>query len=390
MMYFINFGLPEKKSGIEHAEIKRLKLFQEHQYPCKIITRDWNRDLHETANNSGVDDDHLLGMFDFFQNRQNEEYKKLITEDIDFGLKRLNYFDEKKNNRYLVTRQEDDQLVARVNYDAKRAKQVVSTELFDGYGNLYRVDVYDSRGFKTMMQWYTPDNNIGNEEWISKDGHIVLRTYNKKTVTGNSLKKTGWWVKDTNEKVYTFDTIDELFEHFLNLVNAKGKNIFILDRSLLADAALTRLKRKAFTVMHLHNAQTGDSQKPMTSVMNNNYEYSLVNVDKYSAVISATQKQTDDVIKRFQPKCKMYTIPVGIVSDNILNSDRVPMINRKSGKIIAVARIAFEKRLDDLVRAVKLVHDKMPKVSLDLYGYDDSTNNFAERKKSSKLLKKSV
>lgn len=387
MMYFINFGLPEKKSGIEHAELKRLKLFQEHQYPCKIITRDWYRDFHTTANASGVDDSHLLGMFDFFQDRQNEEHKRLIAEDIDFGLKNLNYIDEHENNRYLVMRQEGDQLVARVNYDVKNAKQVVSTELFDGYGNLYRVDVYDSRGFKTMMQWYTPDNKIGNEEWISKDGHIVLRTYNKKTLTGGSLEKTGWWVRDTNQKIYTFDTMDELFEHFLNLVNSRGKNIFILDRSLLADTALTRLKRKAFTVMHLHNAQTGDSQKPMTSVMNNNYEYSLVNIDKYSAVISATQKQTKDVIKRFHPTGKMYTIPVGIVPDNILNSTRVPMADRKFGKIIAVARIAFEKRLDDLVRAVKLVHDKVPEVTLDLYGYDDSTNNFAERKKVEQVIK---
>lgn len=386
MIYFINFGLPDKKSGIEHAEIKRLKLFKEHDCPCKIITRDWYRDLHQTANNAGVDDAHLLGMFDYFQGRQNEQQHQLLVEDIDFGLKNLNFSEEKASNRYLVTRQENDQLVARVNYDNKNKKQVISTELFDGFGNLYRVDVYDSRGFKTMMQWYTPDNKVGNEEWISKDGRVVLRTYNKKVLTSDRLEKTGWWVKDTNGKVYTFDTIDELFEHFLNLINSEGKNIFILDRSLLADSALTRLQRKAFTVMHLHNAQTGDSQKPMTSVMNNNYEYALVNVNKYSAVVSATQKQTDDVIKRFHPESKMYTIPVGIVADDTLNSKRVSMNERKFGKIIAVARVAFEKRLDDLVRAVKIVHDKIPEVTLDLYGYDDSTNNFSERKKIDQLI----
>ncbi|MBB1062245.1 hypothetical protein H5R64_00250, partial [Limosilactobacillus sp. WF-MO7-1] len=37
---------------------------------------------------------------------------------------------------------------------------------------------------------------------------------------------------------------------------------------------------------------------------------------------------------------------------------------RTFGKIIAVARIAYEKRLDDLVRAVKIVHDQIPEVTL--------------------------
>ena len=66
MLYFVNFGMPDYKSGIEHAELKRLQLFEDHQLPCKIIARDWNRTLHMTANAAGVDDDHLLGMFDYY------------------------------------------------------------------------------------------------------------------------------------------------------------------------------------------------------------------------------------------------------------------------------------------------------------------------------------
>lgn len=112
-------------------------------------------------------------------------------------------------------------------------------------------------------------------------------------------------------------------KHFLNILNQKGKNIFVLDRANLADAALTRLKRPAYTVMHLHNSQAGDAQDPMHSIVNNNYEYALANLDEYSAVVSATQRQTDDVIARFKPKAKMFTIPVGVVADETLNEARV-------------------------------------------------------------------
>ena len=139
--------------------------------------------------------------------------------------------------------------------------------------------------------------------------------------------------------------------------------------------------------MHLHNSQAGDAQDPLHSIVNNNYEYALANLDEYSAVVSATQRQTDDVIERFKPKAKMYTIPVGIVDNETLNADHISEDKRTFGKVIAVARIAYEKRLDDLVRAIKLVHDEIPEVTLDLYGYADSSNNYGEKRKIEKLIK---
>ena len=376
--------MPDNKSGIEHAELKRLQLFKRHQEPAKIIARDWNRTLHETANASGVDDDHLLGMFDFFQGTEKVPFKQVKVEDIDFGLENLIYQEENDKNRYLVN-SKDGKLVARVNYDPNHDKQVVSTELFDEYGNLYRVDHYDSRGFRSLIQWYTPDNKIGNEEWLTLDNQVVVRTFNKFDIH-HKLVKTGWWLKEPNGQIHTFDTMDELFEHFLNILNQKGKNIFVLDRANLADAALTRLKRPAYTVMHLHNSQAGDAQDPMHSIVNNNYEYALANLDEYSAVVSATQRQTDDVIARFKPKAKMFTIPVGVVADETLNEARVSVDQRTYGKVIAVARIAHEKHLDDLVRAIRIVHDQVPEVTLDLYGYADSSNNYAEKKKVEKVI----
>lgn len=387
MIYFINFGMPDHKSGIEHAEIKRLNLFKNHKQPAKVIARDWNRTLHQTANASGVDDDSLLGMFDYFQDATKVAAKNLTVDDLDFGVVNTNREDETDKNRYLVTNAANGKLVARVNYDPVHERQVVSTELFDEYGNLYRVDHYDSRGFRSLIQWYTPDNKIGNEEWLTPDGRTVIRTFNKFDIH-HKLVKTGWWLQEKNGEIHTFDTIDELFEHFLNRINEKGNNIFILDRSLLADGALTRLKKPAYTVMHLHNSQAGDAQDPLHSIVNNNYEYALANLDRYSSVVSATQRQTNDVIERFKPKAKMFTIPVGIVDNETLNEDHVAMDKRTFGKVIAVARIAYEKRLDDLVRAVKIVHDQVPEVTLDLYGYADSSNNYGEKRKIEKLIKK--
>ena len=379
MIYFINFGMPDHKSGIEHAEVKRVKLFEHYQVPCRLVVRDWNKNLHETANAAGIDDKHLLGMFDFFQEAQEVPAKTIKVNDLDFGLRNLTITEENEKSRYLVKRQ-NGKLVARVNYDKNADKRVVSTELFDGYNNLYRVDLYDSRGFCSLRQWYTPDNKIGNEEWLTPDGRSVIRTFYKFDIH-NKLIKTGWLLRDKNHEVHTFDTLDQFFEYFLNRINEQGKNVFVLDRSLLADGALTRLKRPAYTVLHLHNSQAGDSQDPMHSIVNNNYEYSLANIDSYSAIVSATKRQTDDVIARFKPVAKSFTIPVGIVPDETLRAPQVKEDARTFGKVVAVARIAHEKRLDDLVRAIALVKEEVPEVTLDLYGYADPSNNYQEKRK---------
>lgn len=379
MIYFINFGMPDHKSGIEHAELKRIKLFEKYNTPCRLVVRDWSRNLHMTANAAGVDDDHLIGMFDHFQEASHVLAKRLTVGDLDLGLKNLVMTEESDRSRYIVTRS-NGKLVARVNYDKKQAKQIISTELFDGHNNLYRVDIYDARGFCSLRQWYTPDNKIGSEEWLTPTGRSVLRTFYKYDLQ-NKLVKTSWILREKNHEVHIFDTIDQLFEHFLNRLNERGNNVFVLDRSLLADGALTRLKRPAYTVMHLHNSQAGDPQDPLHSIVNNNYEYALANLDRYSAVVSATKRQTQDVNARFTPKSKLFTIPVGIIADKTLEAPHVPEVKRTFGKVIAVARIAPEKQLTELIKAIALVKEEIPEVTLDIYGYADPSNDYGEKRK---------
>ncbi len=132
--------------------------------------------------------------------------------------------------------------------------------------------------------------------------------------------------------------------------------------------------------MHLHNSHAGDAQDPMHSVLNNHYEFSMNALDEYDAVVSATHKQTQDVIARFHPKTELFTIPVGVVPNSQLQAPRVPVKDRTFGKVVAFARIAWEKHLDDLVRAVGIVHQTVPEVSLDLYGYADSSDNYKARR----------
>ena len=391
MIFFINSSFNKQNSGIEHAQLKRAGLFRDHEEPFKLVFRDWNPRLHNFLEDVGVSSSEVINMFDYFQQTEDVKTKILHVENLDFGLEDLNYLKESQNHRYIVTH--GKQFISRVNYFGDDdAERISSVEQFDAFGNLYRVDNYDFRGFKTLSQWYTPDNKIGTEVWYDLDGRPVVETFNRVDGTGK-LVKSGWRLTEKDGAVYEFSNIEELTLHFYNCLNADywnddTLNVFIMDRTHLADWHLQNLDRPAYTVLHLHNSHAGDAQNPMHSVMNNFYEYGLTNANKYDAIISATKKQTSDVRRRFKPKARLFTIPVGVVPDEHFKQPQVPMSERVAGKVLVTARVAPEKRIDHIIEAVGIAKAQIPNISIDIYGYVDHRDNDKAMTDINRVIKK--
>ncbi|NEX51421.1 glycosyltransferase family 4 protein [Lactococcus lactis] len=390
MLFFINSTFNQKNSGIEHAQLKRASLFREHKEAFKLVFREWNPSIHRFLAEAGVSESETLCMFDYFQKTEHFEEKILHVEDLDFGVESLTYNKEPEQSRYLVF--QGQQLIARVRYFGEDPLERVSAvEYFDGFGNLYRVDFYDFRGFLSLSQWYTPDNKIGTEVWMDIKGKPVLETFNK--YDGNhKYTKSGWRLNGADGAIYNFTNIDELTLHFLNLLNEEywqddKANIFIMDRTYLADWALLNLDRPAYTVLHLHNSHAGNAQEPMHSVMNNFYEFGLMNSNGYDAIVSATEKQTLDVSKRFNPQSKLFTIPVGVVPNEVFSEKRIDMKERKVHSVLVTARVAPEKRIDHIIRAIGIARQTVPDITLDFYGYVDHRDDDSAQKAINAAIK---
>lgn len=391
MLFFINSSFNKKNSGIEHAQLKRADLFRKNKEPFKLVFREWAPQIHRFLGDVGVANDEILNMFDYFQESEQVEEKILNYKDIDFGVSDLTYTKDEEGKFYSVM--SGPSFVGRIRYYADDEKERVSTtELFDGFGNLYRVDFYDFRGFLSLAQWYTPDNKIGSEAWYTPNGRPALETYNKFDGNKNFIK-TGWRLTEKSGATYMFSSIEELTLHFYNCLNEdywnpERLNIFIMDRSHLADWHLTKLERPAYTVMHLHNSHAGDARDTMHSVMNNFYEYGLVNMNAYDATISATQKQTNEVQARFNPQSKLFTIPVGIVTDDVINAEALPMSERDPHSVLMTCRVAPEKRVHYVLESVALARQTVPDITLDVYGYVDLRNNNEAMTKINQVLDK--
>lgn len=381
MYFFINETMHAQKSGIEHAELKRLALFNAHQTESRLVIRDWDPELHVNTRAAGVADSQLIGMFDYYQAATSVPERAVTLNDLDFGAADWTVKEEPAAHRALVMVK--DRLLARVNF-WPGTKQVHSTEQFDAFNNLYLVEQYDRRGFVSLQQWYTPDNLIGMETWLTPAGRPVLESFNRDDRSG-SRQQAAWRLTDRRGRVFQFATIEALTQHFLDDLNEDfwdeaRPNVFVLDRAHLAEWGITRLRRPAYTVLYLHNAHTANAQDPAAPLLNNNYEFALNDLDAFDAVVAATAKQTRDVVARFAPRAAAFTIAVGVVPKRLLTAPRVPVAQRQFGKIVAFARIAWEKHLDDLVRAVAIVHRQFPQVTLDLYGYADPSDDYKARR----------
>ena len=65
MYYFLNTTIPINKSGIEHAQIKRVNLFNRFNQPSKIVTRNFDPDSQRNLMAAGINSAYHVNLFVF-------------------------------------------------------------------------------------------------------------------------------------------------------------------------------------------------------------------------------------------------------------------------------------------------------------------------------------
>ncbi|WP_412989735.1 glycosyltransferase [Pediococcus siamensis] len=375
MYYFLNTTIPLNKSGIEHAQIKRVNLFNDYGIPNKIVTRNFEVDLHHNLKVAGIDEKNHINLFEFLQGSENFKPRKFTVRD----LKLPHGCHLKAENDYYVAKDLKGRLAVRVEVWGQHDPQVQTVNYLDYAGNLLRRERYDHRGFLSIVEIHNPQGGVSNEQIFSPEGKLVYESFYFKDGQGkiqNSLLR----VVDFNGHDYEFTGLRGLQRFFFDQLNQadNGRNVFIADRAVETQWALLHMKTPAYKALFLHNAHTADPNNPMDRVLNNNFEFSLNNYTDWNAIIDSTERQTKDAKLRFDAhKTPTFTIPVGIVSNELMQKQKVPFLDRTVGKVIEVARLFPEKRLDHLIKAFAIVHKHLPQATLDLWGYGDGKTDEA-------------
>lgn len=380
MYYFLNGGIATNSSGIEHAEVKRLKLFKQMGVRAKLVMCEYNRFAHQNLPLYGLTDDDYINMFDFFAGTVN--YPNQVTTIDQLSVPDTCKVEEVNNGFEIY---DDKRKTMTVNLFPN--KNIDTIRYFNADNNCTKEDIYDPRGFKGFTKIYdTANGNLIYELFFKPNGTIYYEiSYEHRP---NWLAATNIQLKDINGVQHSLMNSGQAFTIMLDELNEMDgdeKSTFISDRSNISNVPMINMKTPARKIEHFHNIHFRDywdPNSPLTypSISNNEL------LSKTDMVITPAERQAQDMRKRLRTKVPIVSIPVGIVPDKQLQAKHIPMNERIQGKIVAVARLFPEKRLDDAINAFAKAYEHNTKLTFDIYGYANGEDNFKEEKMLKSLV----
>lgn len=255
MFFFVNQYLLSSTS-IEHAEIKRLKLFKEHKAGAKLVIRDFDNIIHSTLGRFGLTDDQLVNMFDFFAGTTNYQGHNLHTKDL--GLP-IDYQVSSGSNSRTV--KDGDRLVAEVFFIGGTYGLVGHIDYYDAAGNITLRAKYDIRGFKAVDIFFGKNNRPYYERYYRPDGSNYMERYYVQSTEDTPINSLNI-LKNYQGKDRFFDNFDSLFAFFLKELNDQvtGTNTFIADRPAVSIKPVQQLGKRARKFLWLPISHINDGQ----------------------------------------------------------------------------------------------------------------------------------
>lgn len=377
MYFFLNDNMQDAKSGIEHAEIGRVNLFNQHQIPAKIVTRAFSMQLDDILQRAGIARANFLNLFEYFCGSATVERRPLKLNDVSLPLGTT------------VTRKEQQvQIMAHgklmmIIY-LRNADEVSNIQYFDVNGRTLKMTWWDVRGMKCLEQNFDWDGKIALEQYFGPDGQVHLEKTHLLDRRGQ--ERINWRVLNYRNSSWTFAGMNELTRFFYDEINQNGEtNVLICDRTVECDWALFHMRTAAYKVLHLHNNHVADSTDMLHSPLNNNYQNALVNWRQWDAVVSSTPEQSADIVARYGTAIPAFTIPVGYVTPATLAANPVGADQRQKDLVVHVARLAPEKQQNHSIAAFAQVHKQFPAARLELWGYANGDTEKALKKQVQEL-----
>ncbi|HGD2734349.1 TPA: accessory Sec system glycosyltransferase GtfA [Streptococcus agalactiae] len=355
-VYNINHGIGWASSGVEYAQAYRGSVLRKLGIDAKFIFTDFFSadNIISFTRNIGFQDKEIIWLYNFFsdielapttfsiEDLQKQYLGKLVRKEDKGRVIKFFYEDE---NIYLTV------YLDNFNKDKVHRVEIVSNN------NLIRKDYYSYT--RTFSEYYYPKDGVAhlyqrrfyNEDESTAFLEMVENSSSRFIINGRLLPS----------KVAFFD-------YFLESMTFTSKDIILLDRGTDTAQSLLRHGKpaKLGTVVHAEhfseNAVTAD-----TILWNNYYDYQFTNANRFDFFITSTDKQTELLEQQFKQftnhNPRIITIPVGSI-DNL----KMPMDNRRPYSILTASRLASEKHVDWLVRAVIRIREILPEVTFDIYG----------------------
>lgn len=369
MLYFVNQYLMANNSSIEHAEIKRLHLFQKlgHADDARLVLRDFLPKLDQNLKRFNLDRSQVIDMYDFFAYTTAYVGKRCHVNDLHLS----HEYQITSGNNYREAF-DGSRLVARINFIGGEVALVDNVEFYDDAGNITLREVYDYRGFKAVSEYFGQDGAKFLEEYHRPDGSVYLERYYVKSTKNTPINSRNI-LKDYQGHEWTFDNEEELFTFFLDELNRQHgeNNQFVADRPAAAIDPILAMKSQAQRYLYLPMREVDDGLNYKTGPLNEMLQAALLtnNGRHWQGIIVSTQAQKKMLEKRLKNHA-----PITVINQTpqYQVENPVSMDKRQRHQLLYVGRLGDDKQIDHLLKIFQLVHQHDQQASLKIYGYGNS------------------
>lgn len=356
MIYSFNLGIGWASSGVEYAQTYRANIFRRIDRKCKFIFTEMfpKENIEHMTDNIGFLDTEIIWLYQYFTDFKIapvsytlEDLEKDFTES-DYTFTRngkvAKYTFKGNENFYTAyLTSEDSNLVHRV----ERVSE----------GCLIRKDYYTYG--KVYSEYYAPLKKYAHlymRRFFNTDGTVAY----EEIIDDDSLM---YRIKDE-----VFYSKEEFVGYMVRCMHLTERDVVLIDRTTGIGQAIIMNAKPAKIGVVIHADHFSENSSTVDNILwNNFYEYSFSQVEHIDFYITATDAQNVLLRKQFLEykgiEPNVITIPVGSVDEL-----KYPLKERKRHSLITASRLASEKHVDWLVRAVSKAREKVSDITLDIYG----------------------
>lgn len=356
-VYSINLGIGWASSGVEYAQAYRAKVFKKLAIPAKFIFTDFiaYENISDLTRNIGITDDQVIWLYSAFTDQPMGPTTFSLTDLEALYHGELTRTEVGEKSVKFVYEREDVFLTA---YLAAGTSDKVHRVEYVSRGCLIRKDFFQEK--RLFTEYYAPKDNKAHlylRRFFNRDGSLAYEEF----LDGDQSS----FFRFSN---HLLSSKEELLVHFLQSLNLTEKDFVILDRSTgTGQAVFSHVKpAKLGIVVHAeHFSENATTEQ--TILWNNYYDYQFTNADKVDVFITSTDKQSQLLAQQFskytQHQPRIVTLPVGSIDEL-----KYPTDGRRPYSIVTASRLAAEKHVDWLAKAVILAKESLPDLNFDIYG----------------------
>lgn len=355
-IYNFNIGIGWASSGVEYAQAYRSNLFKKNKQKAKFIFTDmFHVNIQPMTKNIGFEDDEVIWLYQYFTDVKVSPTTFTLKDlEAEFSSK----ITEKNKTEQIATyyfAENNLRIAAFFTKDNKGQEKVYKTETIVS-GKLIQRDYYTY--VRTFSEYFKPHNgsaNLYQRRFFNEDGSMA---YDE--------------LLNGKQSLYVFEdrTIysrEELIGYFMEKLNLNAKDLIIIDRSTGMGPQIIKGKGQAKVGVVIHAEHFNEPLTTKEKILwNNYYDYQFENAKVIDFFVTATQKQKEILEKQFKEynkgKIKVFTIPVGSIDE------LKKKIKRNEYALITASRLASEKHLDWMIKAVVKAKKEIPQLTLDIYG----------------------